>query len=252
VAAAGVPGKLLPAVRPSAEVVGTARLPVGDVPVVVGGADTPLALLASGVDDGVLINLGTGAQLLRPRVPPVAAADPPVHRYADVEGGWYAMAALQNAGSAWAWVRGVLGFSWPDFFAAAESAGAGAGGVEFRPFLTGERGAVAGPADRGSWTGLAAGTTRADLARSAVEGVARVVGDAFALLGTPEGPVVLTGGGGRTALVRRLVAGAVGRPVTWLPLRSASATGAALLAARGAGLDVALRREPGPERMEPG
>jgi len=247
VAVAGVDRRLLPAVRPSTDVVGTARLPVGDVPVVVGGADTPLALLASGVDDGVLVNLGTGAQLLRPHADPVPADDPPVHRYADVEGGWYAMAALQNGGSAWAWVRGVLGMSWPEFFAAAESAAPGAGGVRFRPFLSGERGGVAGPGDRGSWTGLGDGTTRSDLARAAVEGVVAAVASGVALLDAPEGAVVLTGGGGRTPLVRRLLADALHRPVRSLPMRSASAIGAAVLAGRGTGLDVAPRMEPAPD-----
>ncbi|WP_448627136.1 FGGY family carbohydrate kinase [Geodermatophilus sp. URMC 64] len=251
VAAAGVSPELLPLVRPSTEVVGTARLPAGEVPVVVGGADTPLALLASGVRSGLLVNVGTGIQLLRPAAVPEPADDPPVHRYADVEGGWYAMAALQNGGSAWAWVRGVLGFSWPEFFAAAEAVPTGAGGVRFAPFLTGERGGVAGPDDRGGWTGLSPATTRADLARAAVEGVVRAVGAAAALLGPPDGPVVLTGGGARTPLVRQLLADELGRPVTYLPLRSASAIGAAVLAARGAGLDVEPRREPG-AGAEPG
>jgi xylulokinase len=241
VGAAGVPSRLLPAVRPSAEVVGAWR----DVPVVVGGADTPLALLAAGVDDGLLVNLGTGAQVLRPGAEPVAEADPVVHRYADVDGGWYAMAALQNGGSAWSWVRGVLDLSWPEFFAAAESAPAGAGGVRFAPFLSGERGGVAGPDDRGGWTGLCASTTRADLARAAVEGVVAAVGAAAELLGPVEGPVVLTGGGGRVPLVRQLLADVLRRPVRWLPLRSASAIGAAVLAGRGTGLDVVPRMEPG-------
>jgi xylulokinase len=245
VAAAGLPRELLPEVRPSAEVAGVARLPAGEVPVVVGGADTPLALLASGVSGGLLVNLGTGAQLLRPAAVPLAADEPSVHTYADVEGGWYAMAALQNGGSAWNWVRGVLGLSWPELFAAAGTAPPGAGGVVFRPFLTGERGSVAGPADRGSWSGLGAGTTRADLARAAVEGVAFAVGAAGALLGPPEGAVVLTGGGGRSPVVRQLLADVLGRPVRWLPLRSASAIGAAMLAARGTGADVPVERQAG-------
>jgi xylulokinase len=251
VAAAGVPAGLLPAVRPSAEVAGVAVLPAGEVPVVVGGADTPLALLASGVTDGLLVNLGTGAQVLRPGARPAPAEDPPVHSYADTAGGWYAMAALQNGGSAWSWVRGVLGLSWPELFAAAEAAPAGAGGVVFRPFLTGERGGVAGPGERGSWAGLGPGTTRADLARAAVEGVVAAVAAAAALLpGTDDGDVVLTGGGGRSPLVRQLLADALRRPVRHLPMRSASAIGAALLAARGAGIDVvpapvpAARAEP--------
>jgi xylulokinase len=237
VAAAGLDPALLPDVRPAAEIVGTARTPVGEVPVVVGGADTPLALLAAGTGHGVQVNLGTGAQALRPGIVPRPAADPPVHCYADVADGWYAMAALQNGGAAWSWVCGVLGLTWAGLFDAAARTPTGAGGVVFRPFLTGERGGVAPPGERGSWTGLHPGTTRSDLARAAVEGVLWAVRAAVDLV-DDGGPVVLTGGGARPPVVRQLLADVLGRPVTYLPLRSASATGAAVLAGRGVGLDV--------------
>ena len=238
-AAAGVRADLLPAVRPSAEVVGELHRDGARMPVVVGGADTPLALLAAGIADGLQVNLGTGAQVLRPGVGPAPVPDPVTHLYADTDGGWYAMAALQNGGSAWAWVSGVLGVPEVELFELAAAAPAGAGGVRFTPWLTGERGGVAQPGDRAAFTGLSAGSTRADLARAAVEGVVAAVGAAAALLGgAGDGEVVLTGGGGRSPLVRDLLAGALGRPVTWRPLRSASATGAALLAARGVGLEL--------------
>ncbi|SDO30668.1 FGGY family carbohydrate kinase [Geodermatophilus sp. DSM 45219] len=244
VTVAGVDPGQLPVVRPSAEVVGTAALPVGEVPVVVGGGDTPLALLAAGTTAGRQVNLGTGAQVLQPGWTPTPADDPPVHGYADVEDGWYAMAALQNGGLAWTWVCGVLGMTPAELFDAAASVPPGAGGVVFRPFLTGERGGVAGPADRGGWTGLSAGTTRAELARAAVEGVAFAVAAAAELL-DGEGPVTLTGGGGRPAVVQQLLADVLAVPVRYLPIRSASAVGAAVLAARGTGTEVATEQEPG-------
>ena len=247
VAVAGVPPRLLPAVRPGAEVVGTAQLPVGELPVVVGAADTPLALLAAGTTAGLQVNLGTGVQVLRPRWAPRAVADPVVHGYADADGSWYAMAALRNGGSAWAWVCGVLRLSWSELFAAATSV-PDAGGAVFRPFLAGERGGVAGPDDRGGWEGLHPGTTRAHLARAAVDGVVRAVGAATALLDVPDdgAPVVLTGGGVRAPLVQQLLADELRRPVQALRLRSASAVGAAVVAARGAGVDVAPARVTGP------
>jgi xylulokinase len=160
------------------------------------------------------------------------------------------MAALQNGGSAWSWASGVLGLTEAELFAAAAATPPGAGGVVFRPFLTGERGGVAGPADRGGWTGLHAATTRADLARAAVEGVGFAVAAAFDLLGPsgPQEPVVLTGGGARPAVVQQLLADVLGRPVRHLPLRSASAVGAALLAGKGVGRDVVLRRPAGEVR----
>jgi xylulokinase len=246
--AAGIPRELLPAVRPSTEVAGTAELPVGAVPVVVGGADTPLALLAAGTGSGVQVNVGTGVQLLRPGLTPQPVDEPLVHSYADAAGGWYAMAALENGGSAWSWVCGVLGMTWPELFDAAATAPTGAGGVRFSPYLGGERGGVAGPDDRGAWTGLHPATTRADLARSAVEGVAAAVGAAFALLAVPAdgAAVVLTGGGARSPLVQQLLADVLRRPVRHVRVRSASAVGAAMLAGRGIGVDVVPRWEGGP------
>jgi xylulokinase len=247
VGAAAVDPRLLPAVRPSAEVAGTARLPVGEVPVVVGGADTPLALLAAGAVAGAQVNLGTGAQLLRPLRHPGPVADPVVHTYADTADGWYAMAALQNGGSAWEWARGVLGMPWAEFVAAAASVPAGAGGVVFRPFLTGERGGVAGPQDRAGWTNLHGGTTRADLARAALEGVVFAIRAGFELLDVRDRePVLITGGATRSGLVAQLLADVLERPVRPLGLRSASAVGAALLAGRGVGLDVDPERGAGP------
>jgi xylulokinase len=249
IAAAGIRPELLPGVRPSEEVVGAVAIAGADVPVVVGGADTPLAMLAAGTSSGLQVNLGTGAQVLRADVGAAPADDPVVHRYADATGGWYAMAALQNGGSAWEWVCGVLGLSWAELFDAAASSAPGAGGVVFRPFLTGERGGVARPDDRGGWTGLHPGTTRADLARAAVDGVAAAVGAAARLLGASEdgGPVVLTGGGVRSAVVQQALADALGAPVRALRLRSASAIGAAVLAGRGIGLDVVPIRDVGPQ-----
>jgi xylulokinase len=248
VAAAGLRPEQLPAVRAGSEVIGSGRLLQREVPVVVGGADTPLALLAAGTASGVQVNLGTGVQLLRPGWAPAPADDPPVHGYADVVDGWYAMAALQNGGLAWSWVRDVLGMSWEELLLAAEGTPPGAGGVVFRPFLTGERGGVAAAGERGGWTGLHAGTTRADLARAAVEGVAFAVAAALDLLEAPDdgAPVVLTGGGGRSGVVQQLLADALRRPVQHLQVRSASATGAAMLAARGVGLDLVPQREFGP------
>jgi xylulokinase len=217
------------------------------VPVVVGGADTPLALLAAGTRSGVQVNLGSGAQLVRPGVRPAAAPDPVVHCYADAGDGWYAMAALQNAGTAWSWVREVLGLDWAGFAGSLATSPPGAGGVVFSPFLTGERGGVAGPDARGGWTGLSADTTRADLARAALEGVACAVAAALDLLAPATGElVVLTGGGGREPGVQQLLADTLDRPLQHVQVRSASAAGAAVLAARGVELELVPQRSSDP------
>ncbi|GAA1135485.1 FGGY family carbohydrate kinase [Ornithinicoccus hortensis] len=242
----GIPARLLPAVVPSDAVVGTTdwlRETVGgtgDVPVVAGAADAPAARLALGDRVGLQINLGSGGQVLLPTGPPGPVPHAVTHTYADARGGWYRMAAVQNAGTALDWVCRVLALSWADLFALAEQAPAGAGGVSFLPFLQGERGDTVPPSVGAGWVGATDTATRGDLARAAVEGMVFNLRRAVELL--PEAdragdgaPVVLTGGGGRAPLVRQLLADVLDLPVLRQDLRSASATGAALLAALGTG-----------------
>ncbi len=221
------------------------------MPVVAGCGDTPAALLAVGragtAPDATLINLGTGAQVLRRVAEPYPVADPNTHLYAAADHGWYAMAAVQNAGLALDWAGRMLGLSWPELVAAAQVTPPGAGGVTFLPFLTGERGGLAGPHSHGGWLGLRASTSRAELARAALEAMVFTLRRAAELLG-PLGPrITFTGGGGREPLIRQLIADSLGVPVQRIEVRSASATGAALLAAQAVG--VALPVHTGPSEL---
>jgi xylulokinase len=250
-AAVGVPARLLPDVAPSSAVVGRTSLlhrVVGgaspDVPVVTGAADTAAAALAVQADD-LHINFGTGTQILihtgsatRPHT------HPSTHLYADAGETWYAMAALQNGGLALEWAAGILGLSWEELVnAAAEGRG---GGVSFLPFLSGERGGVASPSSRGSWLGMGTTTARDDLAGAAVRGVVFAIRRGIERLGdlaADDGTAVtLSGGGWREPALRQLVADVLQRPVRRVDVRSASATGAATLAARGVGVELRPER----------
>jgi xylulokinase len=251
----GVPAALLPRVVASDQVVGRtswlARVVAGapsDVPVVAGAGDTPAALLAVGTAGELQVNLGTGAQVLLPGALAKAAEDPVAHLYADTDGGWYAMVAVQNAGLAVEWARRLLGLEWSDLVAALATPGT-PGALSFLPFLTGERGRLARPGSRGAWLGLEQSTTREDLARAAVQAMAFSVRRAVELLprttASADGAVRLTGGGTRAPAVQQLLADALGVAVQRVDVRSASATGAAVLAARGVGAVLVPWREQG-------
>jgi xylulokinase len=216
--------------------------------VVAGGADTACALTAirarlPGAGDTPVVNLGSGVQVLRGGARPVARVEPTSHLYADCEGGWYEMQALQNGGLALSWAQRALGLTWRELVTAAAAAPRGARGARFVPFLTGERGGLAGPDSRGGWCGLTPSVGRAELARAALEALAFSVRWAVEeVLGEGAGEgVLLCGGGARDPWVRRLLADTLDRPVTYVALRSASAAGAAVLAARGAGMELAVR-----------
>jgi len=228
---------LLPPVRPSAAVAGELRsdalgLPRG-IPVVHGAADTAAALLVAG---GRMLNLGTGAQLAQRVEEPLPAVEAPTcHRFRAAGDGWYALAAVQNAGLALDWARRVLG----------DEGEARAGGPLFVPHLTGERTPLLDPGARGSWTGLSLATDRAALLGSVPEGVAfgirwaREALDAEA--GRSDAPLRLLGGGSLRRGFAQLLADALAEPLELLDVADASALGAAWLAGAPAVAPRAIR-----------
>ena len=247
----GLPTRLLPEVVPSGQVVGQARLP-GDPPIVAGAGDTPAALRGSGglAAGEVQVNLGSGAQILMGVAQPDPQPDPVTHLYADTDRSWYGMVALQNGGLALDAVRQWLQMSWGQVFDAAAGTPAGAGGVSVIPYLTGERGAVAQPTSRGAWLGLSDTTTAQDLARAAVEGMVFAVARGVEVLAGPRDRIRMTGGGARNQVVVQALADLLGARVDVLPDRSASAIGAAMLAAAGVGQSLPVAGDP-PTTYEP-
>jgi sugar (pentulose or hexulose) kinase len=72
--------------------------------VVTGAGDTAAALTAlkaTGLTDAwshcLVVNLGTGIQLLKPGVTAQPRSDPDSHLYADADAGWYQMLAIRTA-----------------------------------------------------------------------------------------------------------------------------------------------------------
>lgn len=238
VALAGIEASMLPEVVPSDHLLaaGGDGGSLADVPVAVGGADTACSLLAvrrgiggSWPGGSVVLNLGTGVQAIAPVVDRGGTGRTGVQHHADTGGGAYAMVAAQNGGLAVVWAASALGVAVPDLVRLAEGAAVGAGGVTFVPWLTGERGALAGAHASAAWTGLGPVTTKAELARSVLEAQAFVVRLSVQLLDQPCTAAQLVGGGARSAFVRQLLADVLRVPLTYLRLPSAAAVGAAAL-----------------------
>lgn len=248
--AAGVSLEVLPPLIGSAEPAGSLApdaagalgLPAG-IPVAAGAADTAAALLGSGLGVGeTLLTVGTGAQVLQLRTVAAPARDPVTHLYrAATARQWYAMAAVQNAGLAWSWVRRGLDADWDELYASLD-APLRASDPVLVPYLTGERTPVLDHTARATWTGLSIEHGRQELLRSALVGVACALRHAYeALLTTSPAPpevVKLAGGGTRDARVRQLLADMLGVVVLPLDVADASVRGAAMLAARAAGHEL--------------
>jgi len=148
------------------------------------------------------------------------------------------MAAMQNAGLAIEWVRTTLAASWAEVYAEAFAVPAGAQGLIFLPYLTGERTPHFDPTAKGAWIGLGLAHGRGHLLRAALEGIAFAVRqglEALLATGVRSTDLRLAGGGSLDPRWRQLLADVLERPVLATPVSDASVLGAALLAGVGFG-----------------
>ena len=242
-------GDWLPKIIPSTAIAGYLTtlasehlgLRVG-LPVIAGAADTAAAALGNGLLEPGLVQLtiGTGAQIITPRSQPIIDPHGRTHLYrAAVPNQWYSLAAMQNAGLALEWVRGILGLSWQEVYTKAFSVPPGCEGLTFLPYLTGERTPHLDPYVRGAWVGLGLHHTQAHLMRAALEGVAFALRQGFEALeatGFKAAELRLAGGGTAEMPWKQLLTDVLRIPLYATTVAAASARGAALLAGIGIGI----------------
>jgi xylulokinase len=207
------------------------------VPVAAGSGDASAALLGSGLlrQGAVQLSVGTAAQITAIRDTPVTDKTLRTHLYrAALPGRYFAMAAMQNAGLALEWVRRQLGVSWEAFYQDALQVPAGSDGVVFVPHLSGERTPHVDAKARGAWVGLGLNHERGHLARAALEGVAfslKAGLQALRDVGVTPASMRLAGGGTVNPQWQQLLATVLEMPLEVVEVPSASARGAAYLAA---------------------
>jgi len=200
-----------------------------------GGGDAAAGAVGLGaIGPGeAFISLGTATQLIVATGRYLSAPEKLVHSFAHaLPDRWYAMAAMLNGAGALAFAGRLLGAP-PEALereAAADYRGPGA--LLFLPYLSGERTPLDDPYARGVLFGLSETTSRADIARATMEGVALTLADArdcLAAAGASIERVGLTGGGAKSALWTQMIAAATGFTVFRM---KGGETGPALGAAR--------------------
>ena len=254
-AAVGVSRALLPDVHGSADVHGhvtaaAAQLTglVAGTPVVGGGADNACGAAGVGVvtPGEAIASWGTSGTVLAPTAQPLVDPGLRAHTFCHVAPNvWYVMGVVLSAGGAFRWyaehfARELTGN--PDAYrlldAEASSVAPGADGVTFLPYLQGERTPHRNAGARGAFLGLSLAHSRGHLTRAVLEGVCFALNDSLSILrelGLAPRQLLLTGGGTRSDLIRRLQSEIFGVPVTTVNREEGPAYGAALLSAVGVG-----------------
>ena len=169
-----------PAGRIRPEAADELGLPRGVV-LAAGGGDAAAGAIGLGAiaPGEAFISLGTATQLIVATGRYLAAPEKLVHSFAHaLPNRWYAMAAMLNGAGALAFAGRLLGATPEALEREAAADYPGPGGLLFLPYLSGERTPLDDPYARGVMFGLSETSSRADVARAVMEGVALTLTDA--------------------------------------------------------------------------
>jgi xylulokinase len=181
-----------------------------------GGGDAAVGAVGLGAikPSDAFISLGTATQLIVATDRYLSAPEKLVHSFAHaLPGRWYAMAAMLNGAGALAFAGRLLGAEPATLEREAANGYDGPGGLLFLPYLSGERTPLDDADARGVLFGMSETTSRADVARAVMEGVALTLAEARDCLeaaGAKVEQVGLIGGGAKSSLWTRMIAAATG------------------------------------------
>ncbi|MBX2830334.1 MAG: xylulokinase [Rhodospirillales bacterium] len=207
----------------------------GPVSVAGGAGDNAAAACGIGAqNEGQgFVSLGTSGVLLSARDGYHPAPETALHTFCHaIPGRWYQMGVMLSATDSLNWLARITGQNPIELTSELNGALRTPGSVRYLPYLSGERTPHNDAEIRGSFTGLATDTSRADLTRAVLEGVAFGLRDSFeALVATDAklNQLIAIGGGSASHYWIELIATTLGVP---LSLPKSGEFGAALGAAR--------------------
>jgi xylulokinase len=147
---------------------------------------------------------------------------------------WHHMSVHLSAASCLTWLSATLKAAPEELLMEAEEMSSDSSPVIFLPYLSGERTPHADPHAKGTFFGMTHTTTRADMTRAVLEGVAFAFADgqdAMLKAGIEIDDVSVVGGGAKNLYWGKILAAALGRPLIYRANREVgSALGAARLA----------------------
>ena len=212
-------------------------------PIAAGGGDQAAQAVGVGAVEAGVVALTVGTSGVVFATTPSALVEPEgrLHAFCHaVPGMWHFMGVMLSAAGSLQWYRDTLapGMSFDDLLHEAQAVPAGSEGLQFLPYLSGERTPYPDPLARGAFVGLTLRHGRGHLTRALLEGVSFGLKDSFTLIqnaGLGEiRQVRASGGGTKGALWRQILASVLEAELVTVNTTEGAAFGAALLAGVGA------------------
>src|SRR5215211_7678800 len=240
-------------------------------PVAAGGGDQAAGAVGVGAVEPGVVGLTVGTSGVVFATTPSALIEPEgrLHAFCHaVPGLWHFMGVMLSAAGSLQWYRDTLApnMSFDELLREAEPIPAGSEGLQFLPYLSGERTPHPDPLARGAFVGLTIRHTRAHMTRAVLEGVAFGLKDSFTLIQNAGlgaiTQVRASGGGTKGALWRQILASVLEAELVTVNTTEGAAYGAAILAGVGAeawadvatachtGINITGRTQPDSSQVE--
>jgi xylulokinase len=220
-------------------------------PVVAGGGDQQAQAVGVGaVEPGIIgLTVGTSGVVFCTTPNMVIEPEGRLHSFChSVPGTWHLMGVMLSAAGSLQWYRDTLApwSKFEDLMHAGSKVVPGSEGLQFLPYLSGERTPHPDPLARGAFIGLTVHHAQAHMTRSVLEGVAYGLKDIFTLMaqsgrGGNVRQVRVSGGGAKSQLWKQILASVLESELVTVNSTDGAAYGAALLAGVGAGAWTAVR-----------
>ena len=202
-----------------------------ETPFIIGASDGALSNLGIGAigANQMGLTIGTSAAIRKVVSAPMTSPNMATFCYYLTKDHWVTGGASNNGGVALTWLRQAFfeEQTYEDLIGLAETAGIGAGGLLFLPYLSGERAPLWNSNSRGTYHGWSLAHGKHHMVRATMEGVVMNLKLISEAIGT--GQLIATGGFVRSPLWRQMVSDVFNQPVTIPENMESSCWGAVLL-----------------------
>lgn len=214
------------------------------VKVYAGAADNAASAVGAGIigNERGMVSVGTSGVILANKERITGKEDGKLHTFnAAIPNTFYSMGVTLAAGKSLDWLKTTFakGLTYEEFLTGIEKVSPGSNGLLFTPYIQGERTPHNDSFIRGSFVGMDISHKLENFVRAVLEGITYSLRDSLEIIDEDEGnsvdTMVSVGGGAKNKTWLQIQADIFNKNIVTLEIENGPSTGAAMLAAVGAG-----------------